>query len=259
MAEFNWIKLSVDIFTNDKIRIIERLHKEEKDSLIIIWLKLLCKAGEKNTSGVLTFTKNTPYTIEMLSEIFNRPAEVVQFALKVFEEFEMIEIVDGAIIILNWEKYQSLDKMEELKEKNRQRVAKHREKQRQIACNVTSNVTSNVTVTQCNALDKIREEEIREDKKRGEENRINGENKNFPPLTHSPAQIEDYIRINNLNVDAEKFFNYYNERNWKTKNGNPVEWEKKLMEWHKNETESPKNQKKSNKGITNPFLELTHN
>ena len=73
----------------------------------------------------------------------------------------MVDIINNAYIIPNWEKHQSLGKMEAAKEKNRQRVAAHREKQKQLA---QCNDYSNVTVTQCNALDKDKEEDI--DKKK---------------------------------------------------------------------------------------------
>lgn len=43
MAEAKWIKLATDIFTDDKIMLISALPKG--DSIILIWIKLLCLAG----------------------------------------------------------------------------------------------------------------------------------------------------------------------------------------------------------------------
>ena len=166
MADVKWIKITTDIFDDEKILLIESM--PEKDSLIVIWFKLLCMAGKQNNSGVFTINDKIAYTDEMLATIFRRPVNTVRLALNVFQQYGMIDIVDGIITIPNWEKHQNIDQLEKLKEQTRKRVAAHREKQKILAenkeCNVTCNVTDGVTVTLCNATDKIREEKKREDK-----------------------------------------------------------------------------------------------
>lgn len=72
-----------------------------------------------------------------------------------------------------------------------------------------------------------------------------------PPLTPTLSQITSYILETNLNVNPERFFNYYNETDWKTTKGNPVDWKKKLKEWDASETV-----KHSNKSSGNVFLDL---
>ena len=54
----------------------------------------------------------------------------IQLALKTFSAFGMIEIVDDFIRIPNWEKYQSVDKLKELREYNRLAQQKSRERKR---------------------------------------------------------------------------------------------------------------------------------
>ena len=157
MADVKWIKICTDIFDDEKILLIESM--PEKDSLIVIWFKLLCMAGKQNNSGVFMINEKIAYTDEMLATIFRRPINTVRLALSVFEQYGMIEIVDGAITIPNWEKHQNIDKLEKLKEQTRQRVATHRAKQRLLA----SNEECNVTVTLRNATDKIREDKNRTD------------------------------------------------------------------------------------------------
>ena len=140
MAEVKWIKLVTDVFDDEKILLIEAL--PERDAVIVIWFKLLCLAGKQNNGGVLMLNDTIPYTDEMLATLFRRPLNTVRLALNTFEQFGMIEIVNSAITIPNWEKHQSLNKLEQAKEKNRLRVAAHRERQKQIAaCNDYSNVT----------------------------------------------------------------------------------------------------------------------
>ena len=165
MSDVKWIKIVTDIFDDEKILLIESM--PERDSLIVIWFKLLCMAGKQNNSGVFMLNDKIAYTDEMLATIFRRPLNTVRLALKTFETYGMIEIIDDIITIPNWEKHQSIDKMEKLKQQNRERVARHREKQKLLASNEKCNVTGNVTTALCNDTDKIRleEDKIRLDKR----------------------------------------------------------------------------------------------
>ncbi|MBE6845239.1 MAG: hypothetical protein E7508_05940 [Ruminococcus sp.] len=159
MAEIKWIKICTDIFDDEKILLIES--NPEKDSIIVIWFKLLCLAGKQNNNGVFIVNDKIAYTDEMLATIFRRPLETVKLALDVFEQYGMIEIINGTITIPKWEKHQNIGALEKYREDNRKRVAKHRQKQKNIIN--TCNVTDNVTVTLCNATDK--KEDKKEDKK----------------------------------------------------------------------------------------------
>ena len=165
MAEVKWIKIVTDIFDDEKILLIESM--PEKYAIIVCWFKLICLAGKQNNHGVFMLNERIAYTDEMLSTIFRMPLTIVRMALSTFEQFGMIEIIDGVITIPNWEKHQSLDKLELTKEKTRQRVAAYRERQKLIATGNDCNGYGNVTVTQCNDVDK--EEEKEKDKKKKKE------------------------------------------------------------------------------------------
>lgn len=147
MAEVKWIKISTEIFDNRKIKQIEAL--PDGDSIIVIWVKLLCLAGQINDCGLIYFTKEIPYTEQMLAQHFNRPLTTIQMALNTFQQFGMIELIDNVVHISNWEKYQNVDGMEKIREQTRKRVAKHRESKKLLL----GNVTGNVTVTDSNATD----------------------------------------------------------------------------------------------------------
>ncbi len=159
MADVKWIKITTDVFDDEKILLIESL--PEADSIIVIWFKLLCLAGKQNNNGVFVMGNKIAYTDKMLATIFRRKEATVQMALRTFEDFGMVELVDGVITIPNWEKHQNIDSLEKIREQTRKRVAKHREKQKQLLCD--SNVTCNDTVTQCNATEKNREDKNRLD------------------------------------------------------------------------------------------------
>lgn len=152
MSEIKWIKLSTQMFEDEKIKLIEQM--PESDTILIIWVKLLAQAGKTNASGYIYLSENIPYSDEMLAAIFGRPLNIVRLALNTFQKFGMIEInEENYISISNWEKHQNLDAMEKIREQNRKRVQRHREKQRVLQLSPDSNVTCNVTETESNAID----------------------------------------------------------------------------------------------------------
>ena len=158
MAEVKWIKIATDVFDDQKIKMIETM--PEGDAIIVIWFKLLMLAGKVNDGGFIYFTKDIPYTDQMLASYFNKPLPIVQLAINTFVRFKMIEIVDDLIFVSNWEKHQNIEGLEKIREQTRKRVANHRERKK-LECNVTSNVT----VTQGNATDIDIEEEYKNKKK----------------------------------------------------------------------------------------------
>lgn len=131
MAEVKWIKVTTDIFDDEKILMIEAL--PSSDSIIVIWFKLLCLAGKMNNDGVFMMNNRIAYTDEMLSAIFRRDIQIIRLALKVFEQYGMIEIVNDVITIPNWNKHQTLDAYEKKKERDRLYMQQRREKQRLLA------------------------------------------------------------------------------------------------------------------------------
>lgn len=165
MAEVKWIKITTDIFDDEKILLIESM--PERDSLIVIWFKLLCMAGKQNNSGVFTLNDRIAYTDEMLSTIFRRPLNTVRLALTTFEQYGMIEILDGVITIPNWGKHQNLDQLESRKEYMKGYMQEYRQKQKALTsgkpCKVNSKVNSKVNV---NTLDKEEEKEKNKNKKK---------------------------------------------------------------------------------------------
>ncbi len=51
MSDVRWIKITTDIFDDEKIQLIESM--SEGDTLIVIWFKLLVLAGKQNYKSLL--------------------------------------------------------------------------------------------------------------------------------------------------------------------------------------------------------------
>lgn len=155
MSEVKWIKLSTQMFEDEKIKLIEQM--PESDTILIIWVKLLAQAGKTNASGYIYLSENIPYTEEMLAAIFGRPLGTVRLALQTFRQFGMIEITDDNYIsISNWEKHQNIDGMEKIREQNRLRKQRQREKHKLLSTgkSMSRDVTGQVTPDHATDIDK---------------------------------------------------------------------------------------------------------
>lgn len=156
MADVKWIKLNIDMFDDEKIKIIQSM--PEGDAMCVIWIKLLTLAGKTNDKGYVYITDDMPYTDEMLSVIFNKPLNTVRLALDTFTKLGMIDVDSKGIYLLNFDRHQSLDKLEKIKEQTRARVQRHREKQKQVA--LVEDVTLHVTQSNATDIDIDKELEI---------------------------------------------------------------------------------------------------
>lgn len=129
-SDVKWIKITTDVFDDEKILLIESL--PDAYAIIVVWFKLLCLAGKQNNSGVFLMGK-IAYTDKMLATIFRMKESTVQLALQTFEQFGMIEIIDGVITIPNWGKHQNLEQIEARKEYQREYQREYRKKQKLLA------------------------------------------------------------------------------------------------------------------------------
>ena len=154
MATVKWIKLNVDMFDDEKIKIIQAM--PDGDAILVIWIKLIALAGKTNDGGYIYISENIPYTDEMLSVIMNKPILTIKLAMETFNNLKMIESDTKGIYLVNFEKHQSLEKMERIKEQNRLRKQRERERKLLVSRNVT----------QCHATD------IEEDKEEDKENSV---------------------------------------------------------------------------------------
>lgn len=192
MADVKWIKITTDVFDDEKILLIESL--PEADSIIVIWFKLLCLAGKQNNSGVFLMGDKIAYTDKMLATIFRRKETTVQLALQTFEQFGMIELIDGVITIPNWGKHQSLEQLEARKKYQRDYQREYRKKQKLLTASEESkHLHKHLREDDVNSLDKIRE-----DKKKIEEDNNILSDSNEPescPEFHKKELYEGYVLL----------------------------------------------------------------
>lgn len=141
MSDVKWIKIATDIFDDEKIMLIESL--PSSDALIVIWFKLLCLAGKNNNDGVFMLNDRIAYTDEMLATIFRRNVNTVKLALRTFEDFGMIKMIDGVVTIPNWDKHQDLSKVKAHNEYMRKYMADRRAAQKALATGINDEIKDN--------------------------------------------------------------------------------------------------------------------
>lgn len=212
MAEVKWIKLTTDMFDNRKIKHIRKL--PEGNSIVLIWVMLLTLAGRCNSNGIIFLTENIPYTSKMLADELGFEESIIQLALQALEQLGMICSDElGFLAITGWEEHQNIEGMEKIREQNRLRKQKQREKQKLLG-------DSHVTVTASHATDI--EEDIEEDKNRIDKKIICEHAKRFTPPTFD--EVEAYVLERNSPVDPQAFIDFYESKGWMVGKNKMKDW-----------------------------------
>lgn len=161
-SNVQWIKITTDVFDDEKILLIDSM--PEADKILIIWFKLLCLAGKQNNKGVFMFN-GVPYTTKMLSTILRRDEDTIQNAIDIFEAYGMIHYEGNAIVITNWGKHQSLDKIEANNAYMREYMQKYRKKQKDVAMGkVNDKVNGKVNINSTDIETNKDKEKIKKEK-----------------------------------------------------------------------------------------------
>lgn len=87
------IMLATDIFDNEKMVKIDMM--PERDSILIVWLKLICLIGRSSDP----INAMLPYNAEELSTIIRIPLNKVTEALSALEGFDMVEVTTEGVKI----------------------------------------------------------------------------------------------------------------------------------------------------------------
>lgn len=195
MADVKWIKLATGLPDNKKIKHIRKL--PEGDTIALMWVFLMCLAGDTNEDGMVYFTSEIPYTDEMLADQFDMELNTIRLGLATFQRFGMIEIIEDVICLPSWEKWQSTDRLSEIREYNRLAKQKSRAKQKQKLLESVNDMS--MTSQPCHDTEEDKDKEKEEDKRK---NKITKEeiNKFFDsvwdlyPVKKGKGQVSDSKR-----------------------------------------------------------------
>lgn len=160
MAKVSWIKIETEMFNNVKIGHIRKL--PEGNNIVLIWVMLLTMAGRCNANGLIFLTENIPYNEKLLADELGFDESVIQLALTALENFGMITRDGNMLAIPGWEEHQNIEGMDKIREQNRIRKQKQRERQK-LAIEQDMSRDSSRDVTQQNKI-KNKKEELDKDK-----------------------------------------------------------------------------------------------
>ena len=122
--KYYYLKLKEDFFEREEIVILESM----KDGVFYsnILMKMFLKSLKSN--GRLMFNDRIPYDANMLSTITRQPVAVVEKAVSIFRELDLVEVLDnGAIYMLDIQNFIGESSSEgDRKRKYRQRIAKEK-------------------------------------------------------------------------------------------------------------------------------------
>ena len=251
MAEVKWIKIVTDIFDDEKILLIESM--PDAYAIIVIWFKLLCLAGRQNNSGVFILNERIPYTDEMFATIFRMPVNTVRLALKTFETYGMIKVINNTVTIPNWGKHQSIEQIEARREYQRNYQRQYYQRQKALAegkdskrldKHLDKGLSNDLDKPNLNGLDKIREDKIREDKKE-----IEGQKrKRFAAPTVD--EVAAYAKEKGwTSFDPSRFVDYYESKGWMVGKSPMKDWKAAARGWVSRDAEHRTNQAKDNPAL----------
>lgn len=126
MADVKWISLSINMFDNRKIKSIRLL--PEGNNIVLIWVMLLTIAGRCNADGNVFVTEDIPYTTKVLANELGFKEKTIKNALDTLVQFDMIQVAGGYIHIIGWSEHQNIDGMAKIREQNRIRKQRQRDK-----------------------------------------------------------------------------------------------------------------------------------
>ena len=112
MGQVGWIKLSTDIFSNRKIKIL--LKEKDGDTYFRLWIQILTIAGECNRNGGLYISDNVPFKIEDFTNIIGKSSKTFTKVFRKFIDLGMLIYKDNTYFVKNWNKYQSTEKFNKI-------------------------------------------------------------------------------------------------------------------------------------------------
>lgn len=99
--KYFWLKLNVDFFEREEVKLIENMQNGKE--YIIFYMKLLLKSA--NSNGKLLFKDVIPYTEDMLATVTGINVDVVRTAVKLFLKLGLMQkLSDGALFMLETQK-----------------------------------------------------------------------------------------------------------------------------------------------------------
>lgn len=234
-----WLRLYTEVLNDPKVQKLD-------GNSFKFWINLLCCAKEYSNDGILPDVPGIAFHLRIKEE-------TAQKYLEKMVESGLVDFEVNCYVIHSWHtrQYESDNDPTALDRKRRERDRKK---------NVTemSRVTSrtchgNVTVTE-QIPEQIPDTDTDIERANAPAAPSPAPQKRFqkPTLT----DISEYIKQNNLIVDAETFLNHYEGNGWMVGRVKMKDWQRTIQNWNKRELEKRRDVKKPKRDYDKLFAEL---
>lgn len=94
--KYYWLKLKRDFFKRHDITVIESM--QNGDKYLLFYMKLLVEGIDHE--GALRFSDTVPYNDTMLAAITRTDIDIVRSAVKIFQQFGMMDLLDDGTLYM---------------------------------------------------------------------------------------------------------------------------------------------------------------
>lgn len=211
----SWIKLDINILDDAKIKII-RSHPDG-NSIVVLWIGLLCLAMKSSRPGIIEISDGMPYTVDDLSNLFNIEKKTVELGLALFAKYKMVDLFDGNTLeIINFSKHQKLEEIERRRELTRVRTVRYRERLR--ICDASQS----------------HGDDNRQDKDKTKTKIKNRGIFQIPTL----QEVSEYCIERKNKINAQQFIDHYESKGWFIGKNKMKDWKAAVRTWEAREDAS---------------------
>lgn len=131
-SNVKWIKMMVGMFDGMSFKKIKRAKiggESFRDKLTAVWFELMDFAGKCNHEGAFISPSEIPFTdLADIATMIDRDEEELKLCMSFFITEGMVTVIDDVYSLSNWAEYQNAEGMEKIREQNRLRKQRQREK-----------------------------------------------------------------------------------------------------------------------------------
>lgn len=227
--KYYWLKLKDDFFRDKRIKKLRRI--AGGDTYTVIYLKMQLLSIKNN--GVLIYEGIEDNFAEELALELDEDTENIKVTLAFLQSNGMLEETEPDHFLMT-----ETIKCIGSESASAERVRKHRERKTQQLLQCNAQVTDGNT-------EKEKEKELEIDTEIDiEKEKPKGKAKRFTKPTLE--EVKAYCLERNNNVDAERFYDYYEANGWKVGKNSMKDWKASVRTWERNGYDSkPKAQQTS--------------
>lgn len=129
--ELYWFKINANFYNDSRVAFVES--RRNGATVLYHYVKLNCMAAKCNREGGIFISEKLPHTAKTIANEWHNKESTVKASLEILEEVGLLEVIDGVIFIADWDRVQSVDKLEQIRKNSRERKRKSREKQKMLS------------------------------------------------------------------------------------------------------------------------------